>query len=638
MKRLSALLAFIACPLVTIPLAAGPALAAPPAIPPFVVVKASKPQTTALFGVKFWGDSLTQGGNDFTTGTLATGFSAASGIPAFNYGVGGQLSTQIAMRGGFVATTLTFSGNAINGNGNSTTISAVNGVALAGTSTSQDPDYRLYSTVANNTSVNNWGTVCGVHGYIKRSGSGGPPSTSESYSFVSDFNYTSTTYACAANSAFVPDLADVSAPFVFEGGRNNISAQSTIYSDWASAASAANTAGNTGYLFLSVLNGDYSAEQSGQSTYNSIITENNYLAATYPGHVWDWRSWLVAQYNPANPVDVLNHTNDVTPYTARAQSLTATLNGSITSSGCPTLTITKGSLGTGFTLKIDNEYIYATTVSGSVVTSCVRNYGTGGAGAASHNNGVAVTGVDPLHLSGATYAVAGAYIAANYLNVLIPPGLKTSYLSPYDYGNAVTGQPPAIGNPTKLTLANGRLQLADSIMIPNGAAIQSTDSTGGGALTGQGFQGNVVTALKVSGSVVTLGGGAGLSWCGTTGGGATACQQGGNRQGDFVNLYSYMDQSYSYNTPTTGQTVTMADTSDFAIIEPAGTLSTLTLTLPTCSATYKGKIARAAFTQNITTLTVGATAGSVSGAPTAITAPQGVAFICRDTNTTWYRF
>jgi hypothetical protein len=106
--------------------------------------------------------------------------------------------------------------------------------------------------------------------------------------------------------------------------------------------------------------------------------------------------------------------------------------------------------------------------------------------------------------------------------------------------------------------------------------------------------------------------------------------------GDTQFFHAIEDRSYSYSTPTTGTTVTIADTSDLAIINPAGTLAALTLTLPTCSSAYDGKLVGATFTQAITSLTVSATAGTVTGAPPSASANTSLKWICRGSNSTYY--
>ncbi len=93
------------------------------------------------------------------------------------------------------------------------------------------------------------------------------------------------------------------------------------------------------------------------------------------------------------------------------------------------------------------------------------------------------------------------------------------------------------------------------------------------------------------------------------------------------------------NSPATGATVTIPDTADTGIITPSAGISTLTLNLPTCSSAYNGKHARFTISQTVTTLTVGATAGSVNSKPTAeTTANVGHEWVCSGSNTTWYQF
>jgi len=96
------------------------------------------------------------------------------------------------------------------------------------------------------------------------------------------------------------------------------------------------------------------------------------------------------------------------------------------------------------------------------------------------------------------------------------------------------------------------------------------------------------------------------------------------------------DASYTFNTPTTGTTVTMAPGTETAIISPAKTLAALTLALPSCTSKYDGSIARYSSTQTITALTVSATSGTVSNAPTTLAAGTGHGMLCRGANTTWY--
>lgn len=106
--------------------------------------------------------------------------------------------------------------------------------------------------------------------------------------------------------------------------------------------------------------------------------------------------------------------------------------------------------------------------------------------------------------------------------------------------------------------------------------------------------------------------------------------------GSISHLGQEIDKSYTYSTPTTGTTVTMASGSETAIIDPAGTLAALTVTLPACTSAYDGSLARFMSSQAITALTVNATSGTVSNAPTTLAAGAGYKFLCRGSGTKWY--
>ena len=83
--------------------------------------------------------------------------------------------------------------------------------------------------------------------------------------------------------------------------------------------SALQSAGNTHYLIMSILNSN--TEPSGSINYNEIIQINTDLATTYASHYWDVRSYLVSLYNPSLPQDVIDYGNDVPPSSLRAEPL-----------------------------------------------------------------------------------------------------------------------------------------------------------------------------------------------------------------------------------------------------------------------------------------------------------------------------
>ena len=98
---------------------------------------------------------------------------------------------------------------------------------------------------------------------------------------------------------------------------------------------------------------------------------------------------------------------------------------------------------------------------------------------------------------------------------------------------------------------------------------------------------------------------------------------------------------YTYSTPSTGGTVAMTTPQvtpwQFAIINPAGTLANLAVTLPACNAAADAYVAVFGSDQIITALTVSAASGSVVGQGSSLAVGGGETFICRGSATTWYR-
>ena len=88
--------------------------------------------------------------------------------------------------------------------------------------------------------------------------------------------------------------------------------------------------------------------------------------------------------------------------------------------------------------------------------------------------------------------------------------------------------------------------------------------------------------------------------------------------------------------PTTGFTNTIANTTSYYVIEPAGTLATGTLTMP--ASPVNEQVVTIASTQTITALTHGPNTGqTLKGALTTIAVDGNASWIYRTANTTWYR-
>lgn len=117
----------------------------------------------------------------------------------------------------------------------------------------------------------------------------------------------------------------------------------------------------------------------------------------------------------------------------------------------------------------------------------------------------------------------------------------------------------------------------------------------------------------------------------TTGQGAIIVSDGGNY---FAFICRPID-TYVYSQPVAAATVTMAANERRAILDPAGTLATLTITLPPNP--VDGQLAGASTTQIITALTInGAGGASTAALPTTLAAGASFTALYRAANTTWY--
>jgi lysophospholipase L1-like esterase len=99
-------------------------------------------------------------------------------------------------------------------------------------------------------------------------------------------------------------------------GRNNLEDPARIRAD---IAVAVKSLGTDRFVVLAILNGDfYGTEAKGASGYETIVGLNRLLALRYPRNYLDIRSYLVSLYDPANPQDVQDHSNDIPPSSLRA--------------------------------------------------------------------------------------------------------------------------------------------------------------------------------------------------------------------------------------------------------------------------------------------------------------------------------
>lgn len=101
---------------------------------------------------------------------------------------------------------------------------------------------------------------------------------------------------------------------------------------------------------------------------------------------------------------------------------------------------------------------------------------------------------------------------------------------------------------------------------------------------------------------------------------------------------------YQYNAPLTGASLTLTASQRRLILEPAGTIATLTVTFPAATGLVDNQLMGLCTTQIVTALTLSAGSGTtILNGPTALLVPVAtgaascVEWVYRASNTSWYR-
>lgn len=242
-----------------------------------------------------WGDSLTTGSGGAYPKALQAHLAADLNPFALdgNKGAGGQTSTEVAARQGGVITELTLTADQINATG--TTVVTARSVSLIAPS----------STVQFFT-----GTLLGVRGTLDRI-------PDDSYEFTRDVD--GSAVPCPPGSDFIIDtFRDRSQLSVFWVGRNNIDEAAIITSDVQAMATFLDGSPKE-FLVMSVTNG--AGEIIGTQAYDDIIAANVSLAAAFPDNYIDVREFLVSNYDPDVPQDVIDFAGDTTPSSLRVDNI-----------------------------------------------------------------------------------------------------------------------------------------------------------------------------------------------------------------------------------------------------------------------------------------------------------------------------
>lgn len=212
--------------------------------------------------VECFGDSLTAGTGGTALATLLRNM--LPGRLFNNRGIGGQKAAQIAARQGGSPITVTLTGNAFNGV-TAVTLTAINNQFL---STSADNNTRYMS-----------GSINGQQCAIGRTATGGPPSTTETYTILPAYN---TTASVAAGSTFIPDDGQNAkrSVQVLWMGRNDVGASTITDVPGLVDACVANIAEPRRAIIIGVLAGSTETTGSG-TTRTALDAVNATLAATY---------------------------------------------------------------------------------------------------------------------------------------------------------------------------------------------------------------------------------------------------------------------------------------------------------------------------------------------------------------------
>jgi lysophospholipase L1-like esterase len=251
------------------------------------------PQAIAISSehIVTWGDSTTSGiGASTFDLSYPAQLQAITGRNTYNGGVSGQTSSQIAARQGGAPALMTLPDNIL---------PAVGLVTIQSQSTFPiTPEGQGPIT----------GTLGGVHGTLSYQISANNPPQLQ---FKRDIP--GMLISIPAQSPFLPDTQGRETQInVFWMGENNFYDPFGVKSDIAKCIAFL---ANQKFIVMSLLNSGN--EGIGTSSYAQLELINADLARSYPNNFLDIRKVLVNSYDSSKPQDVIDHNNDVPPYSLR---------------------------------------------------------------------------------------------------------------------------------------------------------------------------------------------------------------------------------------------------------------------------------------------------------------------------------
>jgi hypothetical protein len=229
---------------------------------------------------------------------------------------------------------------------------------------------------------------------------------------------------------------------VIWSGSNNPTQVSQILSDVASMVNALETP--KCFLVLSDVNQVVSP--IGSTIYSSIISTGTSLAAQYGNNYLNIRELVVQAYNPALPLDVADHANDIPPSSLRAVETLGTItSGALNSTSC-VFSVSNGTQGPGTVVIIDSETILINAMSNnSNITDCSRGYN--GTAAANHAANANYSKIDGTHLGANGLEFVASQVSTWFQSQSWPLCAGTAGLIcpfPLNFTTAVTDTPNPI--------------------------------------------------------------------------------------------------------------------------------------------------------------------------------------------------
>ncbi|MBS1804000.1 MAG: hypothetical protein JST28_11580 [Acidobacteria bacterium] len=330
-----------------------------------------------------WGDSLTAGCEDGTPPACSYPYQLLKLIPGSivnDEGIGGETSTEIAVRMGAVPT------------------SVMNSFAIPASGSVSEVTFQSGHAPCRNAGAPGLvqGTIDGVQVYCQDAGNGAYTLTRVS---------SGTAQSVSSGDSWTPVLPDgmLSGMNIIWAGRNDTSLCPTSNVTPQNCPAASNIAAMTSYvtahkgqaLVLTVLHGVL--EGTPQSTaYDWTSAINSWILANFPNNSLEINAPVVAAYNPGNGADVLDHQNGFPPFSLRAFDDAGKLSVGIGDTSTCAISFGKRVPG-NYIVVVDSEYIL---ISGGTdgAYACTRGYGQ--TSAATHLSTAAWIAADSLHLSG----------------------------------------------------------------------------------------------------------------------------------------------------------------------------------------------------------------------------------------------